>query len=69
VTFAAARQRVDRVCRSAVDSRELRQGVLAELGRVVPFDAYVWLLTDPETAVGAAPLADLPPALLPEYPR
>jgi hypothetical protein len=69
VSFAAARERIDRLCRSAVDSRELRHGVLAELDRVVPFDAYVWLLTDPETAVGAAPLAHLPPALMPELPR
>jgi hypothetical protein len=27
---------------------------------VIGFDAYVWLLTDPVTAVGAAPLADVP---------
>lgn len=69
MTFAAARERIDRICRSAVDSRELRHGVLTELGRVVPFDAPVWLLTDPETSVGAAPLAHLPPALMPELTR
>jgi len=34
--------------------------VLAELGRTVPFDAYAWVLTDPETSVGSAPLADVP---------
>jgi len=27
---------------------------------VVPFDAYVWVLTDPETTVGASPLAEVP---------
>ena len=27
---------------------------------VIGFDAYVWLLTDPDTSVGAAPLADVP---------
>ena len=36
------------------------------LREVVGFDAYVWLLTDPVTAVGAAPLADVP--CLPELP-
>ena len=39
----------------------------AEFGRVVGFDAYVWLLTDPETSVGSAPLADA--LCLPELPR
>jgi hypothetical protein len=27
---------------------------------VIDFDAYVWLQTDPVTAVGAAPPADVP---------
>ena len=35
-------------------------------GEVIDFDAYVWLLTDPVTAVGVAPLADVP--CLPELP-
>ena len=34
---------------------------------MVKFDAYAWLLTDPETEVGSAPLADVP--CLPELPR
>ena len=34
---------------------------------MVDFDAYAWLLTDPETEVGSAPLADVP--CLPELPR
>jgi hypothetical protein len=38
----------------------LRRQVLAVLREVVGFDAYVWLLTDPVTAVGAAPLAEVP---------
>jgi DNA-binding CsgD family transcriptional regulator len=41
--------------------------LIDELRRVVPFDAYAWLLTDPETEVGSAPLADVP--CLPELPR
>ena len=38
------------------------------LRAAIGFDGYVWLLTDPVTTVGAAPLADLPgidPAELP----
>jgi DNA-binding NarL/FixJ family response regulator len=34
---------------------------------MVPFDAYAWLLTDPQTSVGSSPLADVP--CLPELPR
>jgi DNA-binding NarL/FixJ family response regulator len=34
--------------------------LLDELRRLVPFDAHVWLLTDPETEVGSSPLADIP---------
>ena len=33
---------------------------------MVKFDAYAWLLTDPQTEVGCAPLADVP--CLPELP-
>jgi len=41
--------------------------VLDELRKAIGFDAYAWLLTDPETTVGCAPLADVP--CLPELPR
>ena len=37
-----------------------------ELRPVVPFDAYAWLMTDPDTYVGSSPLADVP--CLPELP-
>lgn len=57
-------RRVTDVCARATDERGLRQAVLAEIRRTVPFDAYAWLLTDPETSVGCAPLADIP--FLPE---
>ena len=40
--------------------------VLSVLREVIDFDAYVWLLTDPVTAVGVAPLAEVP--CLPELP-
>src|ERR1700712_4718663 len=64
---AQSRDRLLRVCRSAVDDRMLRLQLLDEIRRVVPFDAYAWLLTDPETSVGSSPLADVP--CLPELPR
>ena len=44
----------------AGDERELRVAVLAELRRSVPFDAHVWLLTDPASCVGWSPVADVP---------
>src|SRR5690348_11497963 len=66
-TWAAARDAIGRLCRDLDDARTLRLEVLAVLRRVIGFDAYVWLLTDPETLVGAAPLADVP--CLPELPE
>lgn len=61
--MTAAQARIARLCGRASDGRELRHAVLAELATVVPFDWYVWPLTDPATSVGASPLADVPPAL------
>jgi DNA-binding CsgD family transcriptional regulator len=63
---ARSGQRVAELCASAADARELRLDVLGELRRAIGFDAYAWLLTDPETWVGSAPLADVP--CLPELP-
>ena len=65
--YDGARDRIERICAVPADSRTLRLDLLAEIRRTVGFDAYVWLLTDPETSVGAAPLADVP--CLPELPR
>ncbi len=56
-----------RICRRHDDARGLRLALLDELRVAVGFDAYSWLLTDPETEVGCAPLADVP--CLPELPR
>jgi hypothetical protein len=53
-------ERVDRICVAESDAKSLRIRVLDEVRRVVAFDSYVWLLTDPSTAVGCAPLADVP---------
>jgi DNA-binding CsgD family transcriptional regulator len=54
------------VCRRQRDPRLLRIELLDVIGRVAPFDAYAWIITDPETCVGCAPLADVP--CLPELP-
>lgn len=58
---------VERLCASHDDARQLRLALLDELRRLVGFDAYAWLLTDPSTEVGTAPIADVP--CLPELPR
>ena len=58
--------RVEAICDRAVDLRALRLDLLAEMRRAVPFTWYAWTLTDPDTGVGWAPLADVP--CLPELP-
>jgi DNA-binding CsgD family transcriptional regulator len=53
-------ERVAECCSRAGDSRTLRLQVLGILAEVIPYDAYAWLLTDPETSVGSSPIADVP---------
>jgi hypothetical protein len=60
-------ERLISACASHDDARSLRLAVLEELRRIVGFDAHAWLLTDPDSEVGTAPLADVP--CLPELPR
>jgi len=55
-----AAERIEAVCRDAEDASSLRVAVLDLVRAVCPFDAYTWLLTDPETSVGAAPYAEVP---------
>lgn len=55
-----SRERVERICASGSDAQTLRVELLEELRPAVDFDAHAWLMTDPRTAVGAAPLADVP---------
>lgn len=55
-----AAERIKALCWSAEDAGILRIAVLDVLREVCPFDAYTWLLTDPETSVGAAPYAEVP---------
>lgn len=65
-THARARERIDRLRGSSLGERALRSEILTELSRVIDFDAYVFLLTDPATTVGFAPLAEVP--CLPQLP-
>lgn len=67
--YARSLRRIDRICDEGLDALELRRRLVGELRRAVPFDAYAWLLTDPASAVGSAPLADVPAPLLAELPR
>ena len=55
-----AAERIELVSADDGSSRALRRALLEEIGRTVRFDAYAWLLTDPETEVGCDPVADVP---------
>ena len=65
--YARGREAIGRICRGDADPRTLRLEVLDVIRRVTGFDAYAWLLTDPETSVGSSPLADVP--CLPQLPQ
>lgn len=47
-------------CRAGLGGRAVRVAIIGELRRVLRFDSYVWVLTDPLTCVGVDPLADVP---------
>lgn len=66
-TRSRVTERVERICADEPDARTLRLRVLEVLRDAVAFDAFVWLVTDPVTAVGSAPVADVP--CLSELPR
>lgn len=61
-----ARARIETLSVEELGDRELRRQVLSILAGQIGFRHYVWLLTDPVTEVGAAPLAQVP--CLPELP-
>lgn len=61
-------ERVERLCAGTLDAKALREQVLAEIRRELPFDAHVWLLTDPVSRVGTSPLADVPGLSWPRLP-
>jgi DNA-binding CsgD family transcriptional regulator len=54
------RQAVLQHCRSGLGARALQIAAIQDLRRVFDFDGFVWVLTDPVTCVGVAPLADVP---------
>lgn len=62
-----ALDRIAHAGRGADGTRALRRALLDEISDHVGFDAYAWLLTDPETQVGCDPVADVP--CMPELPK
>ena len=52
--------RIDALAQRGLADRALRGAILQAISPMVPFDSYVWLSTDPETAVGCVPLAEVP---------
>jgi hypothetical protein len=62
-----AAERIERIRGDGRGSRALRHALLKEIARNVAFDAYAWLLTDPETEVGCDPVADVP--CMPQLPK
>ena len=66
MSTAGVLDRVERLCREPLPPKLLRERALEVVRRAVPFDAHVWLLTDPVTCVGTSPLADVP---MLEWPR
>jgi len=59
-TYSRVREGITRLCHADADARGLRLDVLALIRKAVGFDAYAWLITDPETSVGSSPLSDVP---------
>ena len=57
---ARAAERIVDTCRAPHNALSLRLAILDELRKVIRFDAHAWLLTDPRTEVGSAPLANVP---------
>jgi DNA-binding CsgD family transcriptional regulator len=57
---ARARDHITTLGAAGLADRDLRRQVLAVLRGVIDFSAYVWLLTDPVSEVGVAPLAEVP---------
>lgn len=63
-------ERIGQLCGSPPGDHELRTEVLAELGRIAPFSAFAWPLSDPATCTGMAPMARIPcPEELPDLIR
>lgn len=59
-----AREHIAALCRAAADvptePAALRVAILDDLRDAIGFDAHVWVMTDPVTCVGSAPVAQIP---------
>jgi DNA-binding CsgD family transcriptional regulator len=58
--YRRAREQLEQLSSAASDARVYRTAALDALRAAIGFDAHVWLLTDPSTAVGSDPHADVP---------
>ena len=67
-TATASLDSIGRLCRGTLSAKALREEIVAEVRRVVPFDAFLFALTDPVSRVGASPLADVPMLPWPRLP-
>ena len=68
-TASSSLDRIQRLSRGTLTAKALREEVVAQVRRVVPFDGYVFMLTDPTTRVGSSPLADVPMLPWPQLPK
>jgi DNA-binding CsgD family transcriptional regulator len=57
---ASGLARIAEICAAPHDSVVLRRELLGAIRSMITFDAHVWLMTDPVTEVGSAPLAHVP---------
>jgi DNA-binding CsgD family transcriptional regulator len=69
MSAAGVVDRIERLCREPLSPKALRERTLEVARRALPFDAHVWMLTDPVTCVGTSPLADVPMLSWPRLPE
>lgn len=69
MSAAGVADRIERLCREPLTAKVLREECLAVLRRAMPFDAHIWLLTDPVTRVGTSPHAQVPMVPWAQLPR
>jgi DNA-binding NarL/FixJ family response regulator len=67
--YRAARDQVSACCAGSTEDRPFRAAVLDAIRPAIPFDAYVWVATDPVSSVGVSPLAFLPAFDMRRLPR
>lgn len=61
--------RVERLCGQPLLAKALREKLVAQLRKAVPFDGYNFPLTDPVSLIGTSPLADIPGLAWPRLPE